>query len=133
MFHMCPRFNGRSPTITQQWTLQFGTFSMHGYNYLPEVIQSLEDGMEKEEQRKKLMSVRNKLDGFSNVKFEFNLKNNPNGETFATLTEFPTSTYRICFTGVCRCRAEFFYIQESSKLKASVTDCQDIEMLCVIH
>jgi hypothetical protein len=63
---------------------------MHGYKYLPDVIQSLEKGdMEKKEQWKKLMSVRDSLDGFAKDKFELNLKNNPDMETFATLTELP--------------------------------------------
>ena len=63
---------------------------MHGYKYLPNVIQSLEEvGMEKEEQWKKLMRVRDNLDGFAKVKFDLNLKENPNVETFATLTELP--------------------------------------------
>ena len=42
--------------------------------------------MEKEEQWRKLMSVRDSLDGFAKDKFEFNLKNIPDVETFATLT-----------------------------------------------
>ncbi|KAJ4437809.1 hypothetical protein ANN_13747 [Periplaneta americana] len=46
------------------------------------------EGME-EEQWKKLMSVRNNLDGFAKVIFELNLKNNRDVESFATLTEFP--------------------------------------------
>ena len=52
---------------------------MHGYKYLPDVIQSLEEeDME-----------RNSLDGSTKDKFLLNLKNNPDVETFATLTEFP--------------------------------------------
>jgi hypothetical protein len=35
------------------------------------------------------MSVRDSLDGFIQDKFELNLKNNPDVETFATLTELP--------------------------------------------
>ena len=62
---------------------------MHGQKYLPDVIQCLEEEGLEEEQWKKLMSVRNKLDGFANVKFEFNLKYNSNVETFATLTDLP--------------------------------------------
>ena len=63
---------------------------MHGYKYLPDVIQSLEEeDMEKREHWKKLMSVRDSLDGFAKDKFELNLKNNPDVETFATLTELP--------------------------------------------
>jgi hypothetical protein len=66
------------------------TKSVHGYNYLPDVIQSLEEeDMEKREQWKKLMSVRDSLDGFAKEKFELNFKNNPDVETFATLTEIP--------------------------------------------
>ena len=61
---------------------------MHGYKYLPDVIQSLEEeDMKKKEQWKKLMSVRDSLDGFAKEKFELNFKNNPDVETFATLTE----------------------------------------------
>ena len=64
---------------------------MHGYKYLPDVIQSLEEeeDMKKKEQWKKLMSVRDSLDGFPKDKFELNLKKNPDVETFATLTELP--------------------------------------------
>ena len=63
---------------------------MHGCKYLPDVIQSLEEeSMEREEQWKKLMSVRDRLDGFAKDKFKLNLKNNPDVETFATLTEHP--------------------------------------------
>ena len=43
----------------------------------------------KKEQWKKLMSVRDSLDGFPKDKFELNLKNNSDVETFATLTELP--------------------------------------------
>ena len=35
------------------------------------------------------MSVRDRLDGCTKDKFELNLKKNPDGETFATLTELP--------------------------------------------
>ena len=60
---------------------------MHGYKYLPDVIQSLEEeDMKKEEQWKKL-SVRDSLDEFPKDKLELNLKKNPDVETFATLTE----------------------------------------------
>jgi hypothetical protein len=45
--------------------------------------------MEREEQWKKLMSVRDRLDGFAKDKFKLNLKNNPDVETFTTLTELP--------------------------------------------
>ena len=63
---------------------------MHDYEYLPDVIQSLEEeDMKKKEQWKKLMSVRDSLDGFAKDKFELNLKKNPDVETFATLTELP--------------------------------------------
>jgi hypothetical protein len=63
---------------------------VHGYKYLPDVIQSLEEeDMKKKEQWKKLMSVRDSLDGFSKDKFELNLNKNPDVETFATLTELP--------------------------------------------
>ena len=63
---------------------------MHGYKYLPDVIQSLEEeDIEKKEQWKKLMGVRNSLDGFAKDKFELNLKKNPDVETFATSTELP--------------------------------------------
>jgi hypothetical protein len=55
---------------------------VHGYKYLLDVIQSLEEHMKKKEQWKSLMSV-----GFANDKFELNLKKNPDVETFATLTE----------------------------------------------
>ena len=59
---------------------------MHGYKYLPDVIQRLEEeDMKKKEQWKKLMSVRDSLDGFAKDKFELNLKTNPDVETFATL------------------------------------------------
>ena len=61
---------------------------MHGYKYLPDVIQSLEEeDMEKKEQWNNLISVRDSLDGFAKDKFELNLKNNPDVETFASLTE----------------------------------------------
>ena len=55
------------------------------------MIQSLEEeGMEEEEQWKKLMSViTNSLNGFAKDKFKLNLKNNPDVKTFATLTELP--------------------------------------------
>ena len=47
---------------------------MHGYKYLPDVIQSLEEeDMKKKEQWKKLMSVRDSLDEFAKDKFELNL------------------------------------------------------------
>ena len=60
---------------------------MHGYKYLPDVIQSLEEeDMKKKEQWKKL-SVRDSLDGFRKDKFVLNLKKNPDVETFAILTE----------------------------------------------
>ena len=49
----------------------------------------MEEGMEEEEQWKKLMSFRDSLDGFVKDKFELNFKNNPDVETFATLTELP--------------------------------------------
>ena len=49
---------------------------MHGYKYLPDVIQSLEQEDTKKEQWKKLMSVRDNLDGFAKDKFELNLKKN---------------------------------------------------------
>jgi hypothetical protein len=63
---------------------------VHGYKYLHDVIQSLEvEDMEKKEQWKKLMSVRDSIDGIAKDKFELNLKNNPDEETFATLTELP--------------------------------------------
>ena len=53
-------------------------------------IQSLEEkDLEKKEQWKKLISVRDSLDGFAKDKFELNFKNNPEVETFATLTEVP--------------------------------------------
>ena len=46
--------------------LELELFSVHGYKYLPELIQSLEEEcMEKEEQWKKLMSVSDRLDGFA--------------------------------------------------------------------
>ena len=35
------------------------------------------------------MSVRDSFDGFTKDKFLLNLKNNPDVETFATLTELP--------------------------------------------
>ena len=58
--------------------------------YLPDVTQSLEEeNMKKKEQWKRLMSVRDNLDGFPKEKFELNLKKNPDVETFATLTELP--------------------------------------------
>jgi hypothetical protein len=58
--------------------------------YWSDVIQSLEEeGMEEEEQWKKLMSVGDSLDGFDKDKFELNLNNNPDVQTFATLTELP--------------------------------------------
>ena len=64
---------------------------MHGYEYLPDMIQSLEEeDMKKKEQCKKLMSVRDSLDGFAKDKFVLNLKNNPDVETFATLIELPS-------------------------------------------
>ena len=50
---------------------------MHGYKYLPDVIQSMEEDMKKKEQWKKLMSVRDSLDGFAKDKFKLNLKKNP--------------------------------------------------------
>ena len=62
---------------------------MHGYKYLPDVIQSLEEENMKKEQWKKLMSVRDSFDGFPKDKFELNLKMNPDVGTFATLTELP--------------------------------------------
>ena len=66
------------------------TCSVHGYKYLPDVIQSLEEeDMKKKEEWKKLMSVRDSLDGFAKEKSELNLKRNPDVETFATLTELP--------------------------------------------
>ena len=59
---------------------------MHGYKYLPDAIQSLEEeDMKEKEQWKKSMSVRDSLDGFAKDKFELNLKKNPDVETFATL------------------------------------------------
>ena len=43
---------------------------------MPDVIQSLEEeGMEEEEQWKRLMSVGGSLDGFAKDKFKLNLKN----------------------------------------------------------
>ena len=61
---------------------------MHGYKYLPDVIRSLEeDDMEKNVQWKKFMSVRDSLDRSVKDQFELNLKNNPDVETFATLTQ----------------------------------------------
>ena len=45
--------------------------------------------MEKKEQWKKLMRVRDSLVGFTNDKILLNLKNNPDVETFATLTQLP--------------------------------------------
>ena len=49
----------------------------YGYKYLPNMIQSLEEQDKKKEQWKKLMSVRDSLDGFAKDKFELNLKKNP--------------------------------------------------------
>jgi hypothetical protein len=66
--------------------LELELFSVHGYKYLPDVNQSLEDeGVGKEEQWKKLMSI----GGFAKDKFELNLINNPDVETFTNLTELP--------------------------------------------
>jgi hypothetical protein len=63
---------------------------VHGYKFLPDVIQSLkEEDMKKKGPWKKLMSVRDRLDGFPKDKFELNLKKNPYMETFTTLTELP--------------------------------------------
>ena len=49
---------------------------MHGYKYFTDVIQSLEEDMNKKEQCKKLMSVGDSRDGFAEDKFELNLKKN---------------------------------------------------------
>ena len=62
---------------------------MHGYKYLPDVIQSLKEYMEKKEQWKEFMSVRDSLVGFPKDKFELNLMINPDVKTFETLIEFP--------------------------------------------
>jgi hypothetical protein len=63
---------------------------MHYYKYFSDAMQSLEEeDMEKKGQWKKLMSVRNSLDGFAKDKFELNLKKNSDVETFVTLTELP--------------------------------------------
>jgi len=63
---------------------------VHGYKYLPDAIQSLEEeDMKEKEQWKKLMCVRDSLYGFLKDKFKLNLKKNPDVETFATLTELP--------------------------------------------
>ena len=45
--------------------------------------------MKKKEQWKKLMRVRDSLDGFAKDKFKLILKKNSDVETFATLTELP--------------------------------------------
>ncbi|PSN37101.1 hypothetical protein C0J52_21558 [Blattella germanica] len=63
---------------------------------LPDVIQSLEESMEKEEQQNKLMHVREKLDAFTQVKFQFSLKNNLRVETFLTSTELPLRELTRC-------------------------------------
>lgn len=110
-------------------------FAVHGYKYLPDVIQSLEEeGMEKEEQWKKLMSVRNKLDGFAKVKFELNLKNNPNVETFATLTELPlrvlTKYAPLVSVDVERSFSTYKDLLSSKRQRLTV---KNIEMLCVIQ
>ena len=61
---------------------------MHGYRYLPDVIQTLEEeDMKKKKQWKKLMSARDSLDGFAEDKFELNLKKKPDVQSCATLTE----------------------------------------------
>ena len=79
---------------------------MHGYKYLPDVIQSLEeDDMKKKEQWKK-MSVRDSLDGFAKDKFELNLKKGPDVETFAT---FNTFKYHV-FAPMGRFQLELFYL-----------------------
>ena len=63
---------------------------MHGYKYLPDVIQSFEEeDLKKKEQWMKSMSVGDSLDGFAKDKFELNLKKNPDVESLATLTEPP--------------------------------------------
>ena len=59
------------------------------YKYLPDVIQSLVEDMKRNEEWKRLKSVRDSLDGFPKDSFELNLKKNPGVETFATLTELP--------------------------------------------
>ena len=70
--------------------LHRGQLSAWLHTYLPDVIQSLEEeDMKNKEQWKKLMSVRDSLDGFAKDKFELNLKKNSVVETFATLTELP--------------------------------------------
>jgi hypothetical protein len=45
--------------------------------------------MENKEQWKKLMCIRDSLEGFAKDKFKLNLKNNPDVESFATLTGLP--------------------------------------------
>ncbi|KAJ4447652.1 hypothetical protein ANN_09659 [Periplaneta americana] len=66
----------------------------HNVGFILDENTELVEDMEKEEQWKKLMSVRDNLDGFAKVKFELNLKNNPDVETFATLTELPLRVLR---------------------------------------
>ena len=47
---------------------------MHGYKYLPDVIQSLEqEDMKKKKQWKKLTNVGDNLDGFAKDEFKLNL------------------------------------------------------------
>ena len=89
MDKMCCSHQADSTITQQQRLIELELFAVHGYKCSPDVIQSLEKSMEKEEQWKKLISVRDNLDGFAKVKFKLNLKNNPNVETFATLTELP--------------------------------------------
>ena len=76
--------------------------SVHGYKYLPDVIQNLEEeDMKKKEQWKKLKSVGDSLDGFAKDKLELNLKKNP------VLCNFDwtplTDADKICSIGFYRC------------------------------
>ncbi|KAJ4426955.1 hypothetical protein ANN_26754 [Periplaneta americana] len=83
------RFNRRSshqtgPKLLNNKNLELELFAVPDYKYLPDVIQSLEEeGMKKIELWKKLMSVRDNLDGFAKVKFELNLKRN--SDTMGTM------------------------------------------------
>ena len=105
---------------------------MPGYKYLPDVIQSLEEeGMKKKEQWKKLMSVRDSLDGFPKDKFKLNLKKNPYVETFATLTELPL-WIMTKYAPLVSVDVEQSFSRYNDLLSQRLT-IKNIEMMCVIQ
>ena len=88
--------------------------------------------MKKNEQWKKLMSVRDSLDGFPKDSFELNLKKNPGVETFATLTELPLRMLTRYVPLVSIDVEQFLSVNDLLSSKRQRFTIKNIEMMCVI-